>query len=114
SAAQDRDWTAAGGDRDIDGAGDAVRRLLGLCRADRGPDRPEQGRIRWADEGCRHWWPGAAVRRGNDADRTDRARSDPRRSVYAGRAQPGPDHAQGTDPADRDRVAGRAPPGYRG
>ena len=84
----------------VDGAGDAVRPLLGLCRPDRGPDRPHQGRIWRADEGDRHRRPGAAVLRGDDANRTDRARSDPRWAVPAGRTQCGAGHAQGTDAAD--------------
>ena len=31
--------------------GDAVRRLLGLCRPDRGPGGAHQGRVRQADDG---------------------------------------------------------------
>src|ERR1700676_5075333 len=61
---------------------------------------------------CREWFAveplvaRAAVRRGHDADRTDRAGADPRRALHAGRAQSRAGHAQGTDPADRNRVTG--------
>ena len=41
--------------------GHAVRRVLGLCRADRGLGQPHQRRIRQADDRDRHRRPGAAV-----------------------------------------------------
>ena len=59
--AADRDWAAAGGDRAVDGSGDAVRHLLGLCRADRGAGRPYPGGVRQPAESRRDRGPGAVA-----------------------------------------------------
>ena len=62
-AAAHRGRAPGEGDRHDDRRLHAVRRLLGLCRPDRGPGRAHQGRVRQADEGGRDRRPRLAVRR---------------------------------------------------
>ena len=74
AAAAHRGREAQAGDRHDDRRLHAFRRLLGLCRPDRGPRRAHQGRVRKTDEGDRHRRTGPRLRRLHLGDRADRAR----------------------------------------